>query len=348
MKDLKVLYEQVKDLMMAVKVDEIWSGFVPGKFALYEEGLCYFDGEYMEKPEYFCANTALKYDGEYIDIWDVTKELPLSILTAKILHELFHAFQMENWIECWSNEMEALFQYEYSEENLSLKAQENQLLIALQKEFKEETWREVLALRSYREKKFPYEFRYESCVEEIEGTATYVEWAVLKQLDVELEEIERQHGMKMLQNPKNYFPVRFSNYYSGALMVAAWEKAGGGLEGQQHGIFFGEKVERAMKKSLRLRKDSGIAKEIQKYQQETKEIIDSALSLDEALLSEPAKLRSVNVFDARRQGKYVISRFFLMYRIEEEDKVIRESVVIKMKDRENIEKVYKIPQEGEL
>lgn len=38
MKDLKVLYEQVKDLMMAVKVDEIWSGFVPGKFALYEEG----------------------------------------------------------------------------------------------------------------------------------------------------------------------------------------------------------------------------------------------------------------------------------------------------------------------
>ena len=103
-----------------------------------------------------------------------------------------------------------------------------------------------------------------------------------------------------------------------------------------------------MKKSLRLRKDSGIAKEIQKYQQETKEIIDSALSLDEALLSEPAKLRSVNVFDARRQGKYVISRFFLMYRIEEEDKVIRESVVIKMKDRENIEKVYKIPQEGEL
>lgn len=33
-----------------------------------------------------------------------------------------------------------------------------------------------------------------------------------------------------------------------------------------------------MKKSLRLRKDNGIAKEIQKYQQETKEIIDSALS----------------------------------------------------------------------
>lgn len=55
-----------------------------------------------------------------------------------------------------------------------------------------------------------------------------------------------------------------------------------------------------MKKSLRLRKDNGIAKEIQKYQQETKEKVDSALSLDEALLSEPAKLRSVNVFDARR------------------------------------------------
>ncbi|MBE5905226.1 MAG: hypothetical protein E7277_00330 [Lachnospiraceae bacterium] len=32
---------------------------------------------------------------------------------------------------------------------------------------------------------FSYETQYERCVEEIEGTATYMEWMVLKQLNAE-------------------------------------------------------------------------------------------------------------------------------------------------------------------
>lgn len=348
MRDLKMLHWQVEERMVAVKEEEIWKGFVPGKFALYDEEQCFFDGEYMAKPVDFCANTALKYGGEYIAIWDVSKELSLPLLTAKIVHELFHAFQMENWAACWSNEMEAIFQYEYSEESLSLKRRENRLLTDLVKDFQQEKWEEVLALRSYREKKFPYEFRYESCVEEIEGTATYVEWVVLGRLDAKLAMEERQKGITLIQDPENYFPVRFSSYYSGALRVMVWQKAGGSLEGQQHSIFTPE-VRKMMEErkmtteNIELyQKDKGIAEALQKYQQETKEKIDSALFRNEVVLTGPAKLRSVNVFDARRQGNYIISRFFLMYRMGEEDKVLNESVVIKMKDEKTIEKVYKL------
>ncbi|SFQ29016.1 hypothetical protein SAMN02910358_01418 [Lachnospiraceae bacterium XBB1006] len=318
MMNLKVLHQQVKEMISAINYEEIWSGFYPGKFALYTGETCCFDGEYIEKPVDFCANTALKYGEEYIAIWDVTEELPLPVLVAKIVHELFHAFQLKNWEECWSNEMEALFQYEYREDNLSLKRRENNLLIALFSNFEQEKWEEFQALRCYRKDSFSYETQYERCVEEIEG-------------------------IKLLQDSENYFPVRFSCYYAGALLVMAWKNASRRLCGQQHTMFAMEKTVPVKAESIaRYQREGGIGMVLQEYQQETEKMITSTVSKNEILLEGPVKLRSVNVFDARRQGDYVTSRFFLMYQVGEEDHVIKENVVIKMRDEKIIDRVYRM------
>ncbi|MBE5905225.1 MAG: hypothetical protein E7277_00325 [Lachnospiraceae bacterium] len=92
----------------------------------------------------------------------------------------------------------------------------------------------------------------------------------------------------------------------------------------------------------RYQREGGIGKVLQEYQQETEKMITSTVSKNEILLEGPVKLRSVNVFDARRQGDYVTSRFFLMYQVGEEDHVIKENVVIKMRDEKIIDRVYRM------
>ncbi len=44
---------------------------------------------------------------------------------------MFHGYQSIIGWNCWANELEALYHYQYDAENLSLKLRENELLIAL-------------------------------------------------------------------------------------------------------------------------------------------------------------------------------------------------------------------------
>ena len=132
---------------------------------------------------------------------------------------MFHGFQsLEGW-DCRVNEMEALYRYKYSADNLSLKLRENELLLCILDHFDEASYSELLAHRKFRSEKYPYEYSYESKVEEIEGTAAYVEWTVLKQLDKQAaDEMTRNMGMAMTK-PEYLLPIRVSGYYCGALMV---------------------------------------------------------------------------------------------------------------------------------
>ncbi|MCR5008572.1 MAG: hypothetical protein K6A76_08355 [Oribacterium sp.] len=68
---------------------------------------------------------------------------------------------------------------------------------------------------------FPYEFSYETKVEEIEGTATYVEWQVLKQLDEKKAYEFTEKMKKVMLKPEYFFPIRISSYNTGALMIHA-------------------------------------------------------------------------------------------------------------------------------
>ncbi len=137
----------------------------------------------IEKTADFCANTSIEYKGEMIAIWYTKTEMDIPKFTSCIVHEMFHGFQEKQGWNCFPNEMEALYKYRYSEENLSIKLHENKLLLELLEVFDQEKYRELLSCRKYRSEKFPYEFSYESCREEIEGSANYVEWQVLRQLD---------------------------------------------------------------------------------------------------------------------------------------------------------------------
>lgn len=344
--DLDILHARVKETISSLDFHRIWPGFEPLKFALYDDKRCFFDGHYVEKTDEFCANTSILYRGERIAIWMVQQELDIPVLASKIVHEMFHGYQHLMGWDCWPNEMEALYHYEYDAENLGLKLRENELLLALLDRFDDAALRELLAHRKRRSMRFPYAFSYESKVEEIEGTANYVEWQVLKQLDENKANELAEQMRRLVTKPEYLFPIRISSYFTGALMINALAGAGrycfeaaerpvilsclkdidpsdGGFPGKADTV---RKAEDAVKA----------------FHEETEAVIRSAIEKNQPVLSGPLELTGVNVYNARCREGFITTTYFLMYKEGNEDKMLQGDFVIRMQDERTIASVYRM------
>ncbi len=127
--NLESLYFEVKSNIDQIRFEELWQGFAPFKFALYDAEKCFFNGRFIFKPPTFVANTSLVHEGEFIAIWHVMEPMNPTILASKIIHEMFHAFQNTRGESKFPNEYDALCRYRYEEVNLSLKYEENKILL---------------------------------------------------------------------------------------------------------------------------------------------------------------------------------------------------------------------------
>ena len=93
MKPLNELYYEINELLKKIDFNNLWDGFKPLKFALYNDKECFYNGEYIEKTDSFLANTSINYQGEVIAIWKVMEEMDPILLTSKMVHEMYHGFQ---------------------------------------------------------------------------------------------------------------------------------------------------------------------------------------------------------------------------------------------------------------
>lgn len=343
--DLERLHSQVRQKLAELDFNRIWPGFGPLKFALYDETRCFFDGQFVEKTDAFCANTSIDYQGEQIAIWMVQEELDLSVLTSKIVHEMFHGEQKRMGWDCWPNELEALYRYAYNAENLSLKLRENQLLQALSERFDEAALQELLAHRKRRSLRFPYEFAYESKVEEIEGAANYVEWQALEQLDGEKAGLLTARMQDRITKPEALFPIRISCYYTGALLIHAL-RAGGlyDFSPAQRPVIASvlrEAVPSAGSFPGEEARQREASEAVRAFREETESILRPVLDRNEVLLRGPLELTGVNVYNARCWRGYITSTYFLTYRAGKEDRMLSGNFVIKMLDETTIDTVYR-------
>lgn len=343
--DLELLYRQIAENIRSLDFSRIWPGFKPLKFALYDNERCFFDGHWVEKTGDFLANTSIVYNGEQIAIWMVQEELKPSVLTSKLVHEMFHGYQNITGVMAGApNELEALYRYEYKADNLCLKLRENELLLALADRFDPEAFNELLAHRKRRSIGSPYEFTYETKVEEIEGTANYVEWQVLKQLDEAEANALAARMRERLTSPERLFPVRISCYFSGALTVNALHAAG---------LYrFEPSLRPALLSALegaapsnsdlpgRAELARSAASAAEEYNAETDAMIRSAVEKGNIVLEGPAELKGVNVYNARCRNGFITSTYFLMYNDGKEDKVLPGNFVIEMRDEKTIARVY--------
>lgn len=155
--NLEIAFNEIDQRIYRVDFSKLWRNFQPVKFALYNKTECYFDGKYIEKSLDFVANTTIEFNGEQIAIWELSS-MPTDWdqLSASIIHEMFHAFQILLGESRWANEKESLFRYEYSEGNISRKLEEAKLISKALKDGDESSYSHLLNLRSERRAIYPY------------------------------------------------------------------------------------------------------------------------------------------------------------------------------------------------
>ncbi len=340
---LQSLHQSIAEAIASLDFDRIWKGFRPLKFALFNDTECCLDGRMIEKTVEFCANTSIVFQGEMIATWKVQEALPIPVLASKLVHEMFHGFQNLCGWDCFPDEMDALYRYEYDVENLSLRLRENELLAELIRQFDGQKYRTLLQSRKYRSERFPYEFLYETRTEEIEGSANYVEWQVLKQLDKTRTDALEEEMRSAVTRPDSFFPIRRSCYFTGAMMIRAMRDAGD--------YSFAPKTRPVILPILEsmsacavpvdpaLSKTVGNA--VSGYLKETRRIIREAVSENVVALEGPCELVYVNIYDARCLEGHITSRFFVLYRKNGEQKMLEGNFVVKMRDAKTIETVYR-------
>lgn len=322
MLDLKNLYFEVKETINRVTFDDLWQGFLPFKFALYNEKQCILDGRDIPKPADFVANTSVWYEGEQVAIWHVMEEMDVVTLSTKIIHEMFHAYQTTQGESRFPQEMEALSRYRYDEENLSLKYEENMLLVQMSDCFTPERYREFKAKRLYRRMHYPYEFHYEAAIEEIEGAAQYVELRALEQLDP-MQYRERFVRLKQrVQDIDKLLPIRARCYDIGALVFQVLN--------ENNLLDFEDIVDELTAERMLQAGDEGliskevnpaIATALEQYQSVTRDLIHEGLTQGTLIDEGELKLLGVNVYDARSLEGNIISTYFVWYQKDGQDQM---------------------------
>ena len=189
---LKKIYNKIRSGVL----EKYWQGFKPFPIAFYDKNNVYIIGlsktpEGFQKEndiligkwnEKFIGNTAIKYEGDYIAIWDLTTlndYTSYEKIYSNIVHEIFHGFQMINGDKRFANEF-LFFQYPFNVENIALRLEERKYL--LKSVFEEDKIENIKYFISYREKRrelIKEYLNYELGLESIEGTATYVEYKAL-------------------------------------------------------------------------------------------------------------------------------------------------------------------------
>ena len=339
-KTLEQLYLEVKDNLDKLDFSKLWNGFKPLRFALYNNEQCFFNGNYIEKTEEFLANTAISYNGETIAIWHVQGEIDTVILTAKIVHEMFHGFQ-ELGDEC--DDLSALYKYRYDAKNLGLKLKENQLICELLESFDQEKFKDLLGIRKYREKRFPYEYRYESLVEQIEGTANFVEMGVLKQLSNSLYQkaLSQMKARVVLEN--NLVPVRIISYDIGALFLLLLSENSIEFVKEFKGATFLEKILiNANARGIPDRISYKVKAVVDNYYSMAHMEIETAVFKNDVVFKGESNLLAVNIYNAVYHCNHIISRYFVMYGSEDDKKIEYGDFVIETKKPKKITKIYRI------
>lgn len=339
---LDTAYAAVRARLDALDFSTLWRGFRPMRFALYNGEACYFDGAFVKKTDEFAANTAIMYHGEHIAIWNLTEEPEdLDVLASCLAHEMFHAFQELSGESRWADEMDALTRYRYDADNISARLAEAEHMRAILSGGGGTHFEKLLALRKARSVRFPYEYAYEARIEQIEGSANYVELRALSLLDAEKGKRGWERALAQIAEPERYAPARVVSYLTGAALLGCIRRCSGYDFEAFTDIPFAEGIlAEAAGMALPVVRDMRAETVCKAYEAETQRIIDTALAKNQIVLRGCYPLDSLNIWDARRSGRYAVSNLFLAYRDGGRARNLEGNFVVELDGEGNVLTVY--------
>ncbi len=341
--NLDQTYKEVSKRIKTLNFNNLWDDFKPFKFALYNDEVVVYEGEKLLKTDQFIGNTSIDYNGEQIAIWKVTqRDNDYDVLTSKIVHEMFHAFQMNSNESRFPKEMEAIVKYKYSSENLNIKLAENYLLSELVRKFEDEKFELFLSYRSYRRALDPFAFNYEASIEVIEGTANYVELKALEQLS-------KRKSLKLLDtitnritNANNFIPIRIISYDVGAIILKIAIENNIPIDkrifkGQE--LYINQLIGNHKIKSTPKVLDV-FSELLKKDEKELKKTINETVKQD-PIITGKYKLHVFNVYDARYYKGFLFTNYFLGYIENDKPIFINGNFIVEMNKEFTISKIYK-------
>lgn len=339
--DLKNLYYEIKSNLEKIDFSKLWCGFKPLKFALYTDDECFFDGEYIEKNDAFLANTSIFYDGEWIAIWYVQEAVDTTVLTSKIVHEMFHGFQQMNSESRFADELDALYNYKYDEDNINLKLTENKLIYSLTENFDKEAFEKFLKIRRHRFDSFRYNYHYESCIEQIEGAANYVELQCLKQLSGEAYEKKLSAMREAIVDLEGLLPIRVVCYDTGALLLHVMAENGIAFDSGFLSVPFAESVLDGIE-GKRVDSEFSAKEMLDSFNAEASKTVRMAIAKRDLVNDVECDLLAVNIYNAVFCENHIISRYFVVFGSENERRVEYGDFVIESSAYKKATKIYRI------
>ena len=237
---MEQLYNKIKENLQKIDFCAIWQDFKPVRFALYNDENVYLDGEIFKTDGRFLGNTAIYFNGERIAIWKVFKpcEEDTDIITANIVHEMFHAFQYNNGETRFTNDL-VLLDYPSDVKNYCLRFEENVLLANVymleDDSQKRDAFVKFIKTRKYRIEQTGDITLQEFCAETVEGMAEYAGSCALKQLSEDKFNARMAEYTDILNSYSGiFFDIRKMCYYSGTILcmvlrnlgIGFWHKTG--------------------------------------------------------------------------------------------------------------------------
>lgn len=337
------IYQTIKAKLTSIDFNTLWQGFHPFSFALYDEKQVYLEDRVFPKDQRFIGNTAIRFEDQYLAIWQISeRDEDLDILTAKIIHEMFHCYQYEMQEMRFPNEILEGLNYRYTLENLSRKYQENLLLIDSFQTFDLERFQECLALRKARSSANEAEVQYESKIEVVEGMAQYIELKALRFLSKAKFHQRLERMIQNIAKKENLLSIRHLSYDVGSLILLFCEQNGLNI-GHQIG-----KVEKTIFELLTLNinpkhvdigQDNELLALINQNEQAIKHQIEVILNHLNTIIHGPFKIAGLDPLNTKRYGSYLYCKYFLAYKQADEVKSIQSTCVAEMADPLTIAKI---------
>lgn len=222
---MKALYQAVHTKLATIVFEDIWPSFTPCEFALFNQDFVYFKQRVFERDDRFLGNTSITFEGENIAIFQVLNpdEEEIDHLTSMIVHEMFHAFQMNHQETRLPNDLEGLNYPQEFEHYVDVYHEHVLLVKAVECHVQEEKvtyFMQYLASRSARYKRYENQIKYEMLVETFEGCAEYCGLKALQQLSAEkaLQKID-DYKRSLVTDLNQLFEIRKISYASGTLLL---------------------------------------------------------------------------------------------------------------------------------
>lgn len=239
------------------------------------------------------------------------------------------------------DELDALYNYKYEEDNLNLKLKENHLLCHMSTQFDKELFLEFLQIRKYRFNTFRYAYHYESSIEQIEGTANYVELQCLKQLSAESFEKALSAMRERVINPSNLLPIRAICYDIGALMLYVMAENNIAFEDGFSSLTFAEAIINDVE-GKKCVPEYSMKDLLDNYNAAAKAIICKAIEKNILVADTSCNLLGVNVYNAVFYNNYIISRNFVMFGFDNNQQIEYGDFVIETNAYKKATKIYRL------